>query len=32
MSLEPRPRRVDGVTLLPYGDFLDALWGGEFSG
>ncbi len=32
VSLEPRPRRVDGVTLLPYGDFLDALWGGQFSG
>jgi predicted AAA+ superfamily ATPase len=32
VSLERRPRRVGDVTLLPYGDFLDALWGGEFAG
>jgi len=32
VSLERRPRRVGEVTLLPYGDFLDALWGGEFAG
>jgi predicted AAA+ superfamily ATPase len=31
VSLEPRPRRVGEVRILPYGDFLDALWGGEFS-
>ncbi len=32
VSLERRPRRVGDVALLPYGDFLDALWGGEFAG
>jgi predicted AAA+ superfamily ATPase len=30
VSLAPRPRRVGGVRILPYGEFLDALWGGEF--
>ena len=30
VTLEPRPRRVGEVLLLPYGDFLDALWAGEF--
>jgi len=29
VSLDPRPRRVGGVRILPYGEFLDALWGGE---
>jgi len=28
ISLDPRPRRVGGVRILPYGEFLDALWGG----
>ncbi len=32
VSLDPRPRRVGGVRILPYGEFLDALWSGEFSG
>jgi uncharacterized protein len=31
VSLEPRRRRVDGITILPYREFLDALWGGNFS-
>jgi hypothetical protein len=31
VSLERRSRRVGEVSILPYGDFLDALWGGEFS-
>ena len=31
VSLEPRPRRVNGVTVLPWRQFLDALWTGEFS-
>lgn len=31
VSLEDRPRRVDGLEILPYGHFLDALWAGEFS-
>lgn len=30
VSLEPRRRIVDGVTILPYADFLDGLWGGEW--
>jgi predicted AAA+ superfamily ATPase len=30
VSLDPRPRRVGDVRVLPYGDFLDALWAGEF--
>jgi predicted AAA+ superfamily ATPase len=31
VSVEPRRRRVNGVTVLPYREFLDALWDGEFS-
>jgi len=31
VSLEPRPRRVDGITLLPVAEFLDELWGGEYA-
>ena len=31
VSLEPRPRRVNDVTVLPWRQFLDALWTGEFS-
>jgi predicted AAA+ superfamily ATPase len=31
VSLDPRPRRVGGVRILPYGDFLDALWAGDLS-
>ncbi len=31
VSLEPRPRSVDGILILPYADFLDALWAGEYS-
>ena len=26
VSLDPRPRQVGDVRILPYGDFLDALW------
>jgi predicted AAA+ superfamily ATPase len=32
VSLDPRPRRVGDVHVLPYGEFLDALWGGELLG
>jgi len=32
VSLDPRPRRVGGVRILPYGEFLDALWSGDFAG
>jgi len=30
VSLEPRRRTTDGVTILPYADFLDGLWAGEW--
>ena len=32
VSLEPRPRRVDGISVLPWTDFLDRLWDGAWSG
>ena len=31
VCLEPRVRRLGPVTVLPCGEFLRALWGGEFS-
>jgi predicted AAA+ superfamily ATPase len=31
VSLEPRPRKVDGISVLPVADFLSALWSGEFT-
>lgn len=31
VSLEPRMRKIAGVTVLPYKEFLEFLWGGEFS-
>jgi len=31
VSLEPRRRSVGGMSILPYQEFLDALWSGEFS-
>ncbi len=30
VSLEPRPRTVDGIRILPWKDFLEELWQGEF--
>lgn len=30
VSLEPRRRVVDGVEILPYAAFLEALWAGEY--
>ena len=30
VGLEPRPRRVGPVTILPYADFLNRLWEGEW--
>jgi predicted AAA+ superfamily ATPase len=30
VSLEPRRRQLDEVVVLPYRDFLEALWGGEY--
>ena len=31
VSLEPRRREIEGVTVLPYKDFLEQLWSGEYS-
>lgn len=31
VSLEPRFRRFGGVTVLPFREFLDALWSGEYA-
>ena len=31
VSLEPRRRETAGVTVLPYKDFLEMLWNGEYS-
>ena len=31
VCLEPRPRRIDNVTVLPLRHFLDSLWAGEYS-
>ncbi len=31
VCLEPRRRVIDGITILPWRDFLGALWGGEYS-
>lgn len=30
VSLEPRARQLSGVTVLPYREFLDGLWEGEY--
>ena len=30
VSLEPAPRYVDGVSILPWTDFLDRLWAGAW--
>lgn len=30
VCLEPRPRRVDGIQILPWKEFLDRLWEGAF--
>ena len=31
VSLEPRARTVDGIRILPFRKFLEALWEGEYS-
>jgi predicted AAA+ superfamily ATPase len=31
VSLEARPRRVDGIALIPLGEFLEALWSGAYA-
>ena len=30
VSLEPRPRKLNEIMVLPYRDFLERLWGGEY--
>jgi predicted AAA+ superfamily ATPase len=30
VSLEPRPRKLEGVSILPYREFLEHLWGGQY--
>ena len=32
VSMEPAPRVVDGIRILPWSDFLDRLWGGVWGG
>ena len=31
VSLEPRTRKLDGIVVLPFREFLDALWAGEYT-
>lgn len=31
VSLEPRARRAGGIAVLPWREFFEALWGGEYS-
>jgi len=31
VSMEPRARKIGDVMILPYKDFLNALWSGEYS-
>ena len=30
VSMEPMAREMDGIRILPWTDFLDGLWGGEW--
>jgi hypothetical protein len=30
VSLEPRRRKVGGIVILPFREFLTALWNGEY--
>jgi predicted AAA+ superfamily ATPase len=30
VCLEPRPRMIDGIAVLPFASFLEALWSGEY--
>ena len=30
ICLEPRMRKVDGITILPYKNFLNELWSGKY--
>jgi hypothetical protein len=29
VSLDPRPRLIDNITILPWQEFLERLWHGE---
>ena len=31
VSLEPRMRKIGDITILPYKEFLETLWNGEYS-
>jgi len=31
VSLEPRARKMEGISILPFQEFLEALWQGEYS-
>jgi len=31
VCLETRPRRVDGIEILPWNEFLDRMWEGAFA-
>ncbi len=31
ISMDPRPRTIGDITILPYREFLSSLWGGEYS-
>ena len=31
VSLEPRPRKLEGITALSIPEFLEGLWGGEYA-
>jgi predicted AAA+ superfamily ATPase len=31
VSLDPRPRRVDGIAIVPVHDFLERLWDGRYA-
>ena len=31
VSMEPRRRKVGGIDILPYKEFLDLLWGKSFN-
>jgi len=31
VCLEPRPRKIENIMVLPLSRFLDSLWAGEYS-
>ena len=31
VCLEPRPRKIQEIVILPFKKFLEALWNGEYS-